>query len=431
MSLAANLPLLTRAGSNDVLVWERNGPLRATEVFERAATLSRALPPCQYVVNLCDRRGAFLVGFVAALQRGATTLLPSSRSAASLAELARQYPDRVTLDDSGFDAEIEAPTGVARPASTLEADPVAAIVFTSGSTGTPQGHAKRWSSMLAIAEHTREQLLETVGPCNLVATVPAQHMYGLETGILLCLAGGCAVNDERPFFPRDIAEELERLPPPRVLVTTPAHLRACVSARAELPSLALVISATAPLPDELAADAEALWHAPVHEIYGCTEAGSLATRRTLDGDLWHPFRGTRIEVANEQALFHAEYLPGPVLLQDMIEVIADGSFRLVGRSGDLVKIAGKRASLADLTWQLLAIRGVTDAVIFMPEDDGRCAALVVAPALTREQVLLALAARIDPAFLPRPLLLVTRLPRNEAGKLPHEALLTALGASGD
>lgn len=431
MTLAANLPLLTRAGGNDVLVWQRNGPLRATEVVERAAALSRALPPCQYLVNLCDRRSAFLIGFVAALQRGATTLLPSSRSAASLAELARQYPDSITVTDSAFDAHIEEQVGVARLEPRLAEDPVAAIAFTSGSTGTPQGHAKRWSSMLAIAERTRERLLEAVGPCNLVATVPAQHMYGLETGILLCMAGGCAVNDERPFFPRDIAEELERVPAPRVLVTTPAHLRACVTARAELPSLALVISATAPLPEGLAADAEALWHAPVHEIYGCTEAGSLATRRTLNGDLWHPFRGTRIEVVNEQATFHAEYLPAAVLLQDIIEVASDGTFRLVGRSGDLVKIAGKRASLAELTWQLLGIKGVTDAVIFMPQDDGRCAALVVAPALTREQVLLALAARIDPAFLPRPLKLVTRLPRSEAGKLPHAALLAALGASGD
>lgn len=427
MTIAASLPMPERAGAEGVLVWRRSGPLRTAELFERAQALSRALPSCEYFVNLCERRGQFLIGFLAALQRGATTLLPSSRSAGNLAEVVLQYPDAVTLTDSVIDELSESPARAAALSPPTAADPIGAIVFTSGSTGTPQGHAKSWSSMLAIAELTRARLLDKVGPCNLVATVPAQHMYGLEAGIMLALAGGCAVNDERPFFPRDIAEELARVPAPRVLVTTPAHLRACVTARAEFPSLALVISATAPLAGGLAADAESLWHAPVHEIYGCTEAGSLATRRTLDGDLWQPFRGTRIDVEGEQAMFRADYLPAAVALQDTIEVASGGEFRLVGRSGDLVKIAGKRASLADLTRHLLDVEGVADAVIFMPHDEGRCAALVVAPGLTREQVLVALAARVDPTLVPRPLKLVTRLPRNEAGKLPHAALIAALG----
>jgi acyl-coenzyme A synthetase/AMP-(fatty) acid ligase len=33
---------------------------------------------------------------------------------------------------------------------------------------------------------------------------------------------------------------------------------------------------------------------------------------------------------------------------------------------------------------------------------------------------------VDPVFLPRPLVLLRRLPRNEVGKLPREALLAAL-----
>jgi acyl-coenzyme A synthetase/AMP-(fatty) acid ligase len=41
-------------------------------------------------------------------------------------------------------------------------------------------------------------------------------------------------------------------------------------------------------------------------------------------------------------------------------------------------------------------------------------------------VLEQLAQAVDPAFLPRPLLLVPRLPRNEVGKLPRAQLLAAL-----
>jgi len=58
----------------------------------------------------------------------------------------------------------------------------------------------------------------------------------------------------------------------------------------------------------------------------------------------------------------------------------------------------------------------------------RVAACVVAPRLAAGQVLAALRERVDPVFLPRPLLLVARLPRNETGKLPQEALLALAAA---
>jgi acyl-coenzyme A synthetase/AMP-(fatty) acid ligase len=50
-------------------------------------------------------------------------------------------------------------------------------------------------------------------------------------------------------------------------------------------------------------------------------------------------------------------------------------------------------------------------------------ALVVAPNLSERQVLAALAERLDPVFLPRPLLRVDRIPRNETGKVTRETLL--------
>jgi 3-hydroxymyristoyl/3-hydroxydecanoyl-(acyl carrier protein) dehydratase len=51
---------------------------------------------------------------------------------------------------------------------------------------------------------------------------------------------------------------------------------------------------------------------------------------------------------------------------------------------------------------------------------------VVAPALSREALLQALRQRIDPVFLPRPLVFVDALPRNTTGKLPREALARLL-----
>jgi acyl-coenzyme A synthetase/AMP-(fatty) acid ligase len=67
-----------------------------------------------------------------------------------------------------------------------------------------------------------------------------------------------------------------------------------------------------------------------------------------------------------------------------------------------------------------------DGAFFLPESGGegvtRLAALVVAPGLNARRLLAELRRRIDPAFLPRPLRLVERLPRNATGKLSLESL---------
>ncbi|MBV8496157.1 MAG: acyl-CoA synthetase, partial [Gammaproteobacteria bacterium] len=99
------------------------------------------------------------------------------------------------------------------------------------------------------------------------------------------------------------------------------------------------------------------------------------------------------------------------------------------RLTDLVNIAGKRSSLSYLNHQLNSIPGVVDGAFFHVEETrgsgtgvARLAACVVAPELDAARLREALRQRIDPAFLPRPLLLVRRLPRNSTGKLPQEAL---------
>jgi acyl-coenzyme A synthetase/AMP-(fatty) acid ligase len=70
---------------------------------------------------------------------------------------------------------------------------------------------------------------------------------------------------------------------------------------------------------------------------------------------------------------------------------------------------------------------VVDGSFFMPDEvapDGvtRLTAFVVAPELTAATLMAALRERVDSVFLPRPLIFVEALPRNNAGKLPREAL---------
>jgi acyl-coenzyme A synthetase/AMP-(fatty) acid ligase len=89
----------------------------------------------------------------------------------------------------------------------------------------------------------------------------------------------------------------------------------------------------------------------------------------------------------------------------------------------MIKVAGKRTSLQEITRHLLAVPGVMDAVVFVPQPDARPIAIVVAPTQTSQQILAQLGERIEAVFLPRPLLRVERLPRNDVGKLPRDVLL--------
>jgi acyl-coenzyme A synthetase/AMP-(fatty) acid ligase len=250
-------------------------------------------------------------------------------------------------------------------------------------------------------------------------------MFGLQTTVLLPWAGNCSIVDARPFFPADIRLALESVPEPRALVSTPMHLRTCLSGERSLPALEFVLSATAPMPLDLAQAIEAQWSTEVLEIYGSTEAGTIGTRRTTQGDTWQLPPGATLEIA-ERTHYYATHLPQPLLLSDRLEHVEPHGFRLLGRATDQIKIAGKRATFAELTQALLAVPGVLDGVLFQPSDDTRTAALVVAPDLPRAYILDELAKRIDAAFLPRPLVFVTALPRNEVGKLPRAALLAAL-----
>jgi acyl-coenzyme A synthetase/AMP-(fatty) acid ligase len=221
---------------------------------------------------------------------------------------------------------------------------------------------------------------------------------------------------------------------PRILVTTPVHLRALIRSELSLPPLDFLVSATSPLDDALAGICEQRFEAPLLEIYGCTEAGSLAGRRPVQTDSWCLFESLELQQESVQAhAVVAPYLPAPVLLNDTLSIIDEQHFTLEGRSSDLINIAGKRTSLSALNHGLLAIPGVEDGAFFLPDDTEmgttRLVVFVVAPTLSSDALLQALRTELDPAFLPRAVHKLDRLPRNETGKLPRKVLQDLLNNS--
>ena len=211
------------------------------------------------------------------------------------------------------------------------------------------------------------------------------------------------------------------------MVSTPLHLRLLLQAGLQLPPVELVLSATAPLSLPLARSVEKAFAAPLLEIYGSTETGQTATRRSTQTLEWQLFPDVRFIQRGKETWAEGGHVEHPIALNDKIELIADDLFLLHGRLQDIVNIAGKRSSLANLNHHLTSIDGVVDGAFFMPNETShdhvtRLSACVVAPGLNAQNILEALRERIDPVFLPRPLLFVDALPRNSTGKLPRETL---------
>lgn len=433
--MSSRLPLLPSHSGKDVVAWSGDRAITAARFLDDVEYLAKRLPAKRYVLNLCKDRYFFLVGFSAALVAGHVSLMPPNRTPTVLRQLKARFNDLYCLTDgdecTNDMAAIRvgrAPEGVAAAASFhIPRDAVAAMVFTSGTTGRPRPYEKTWSSLVHVARSIAASFgIDENCRLTALATVPPQHMFGLEASIMLPLQNGGVVHAAHPFFPEDVRTAMESCPTPHFLVTTPFHLRTCLEAGLRFPVPQFVLSATAALNRSLAAMAEAEIGAPVFEIYGCTETGAIGTRRTVESDAWELIAGISATVEGNEATITGRHLTDSVPLADYVELLEDGRLRLIGRKADLVNVAGKRTSLSDLNQKLLEIEGVKDGCFFVPDTPdqsvSRLVALVVAPALSRQQLMAELRERVDPVFLPRPLYLVDRLPRSATGKVTRAEL---------
>lgn len=407
--------------------------------LQHATALSLKLPGNQYAINLCQDRYHFMVAFAATILAQQVSLLPSNQSSGEVRKLAGEYAGSYVLSDQ-LSTEIDGSALIFNVADLdtkdsvvdvpqVPVDQMVAIVFTSGSTGQAKANMKYWGTLFKGTELLADRFgFGLNGPCSVVSTVVPQHMFGLETSILLPMLSNTCIHAEKPFYPADICHILSEIQSPGVLVTTPVHLKTCVNSGIEWPEFEFVLSATAPLSSQLATSVKEIMGVEVKEIFGCTEAGSFASRSTGNDISWKLYDSFSLSQEGGLTLLHAPHLAEHIVLSDQIDKLDDGLFNVLGRSADMMKIAGKRASLADLNFKLNSIEAVHDGIFFVPENVSgheqitRLSAFIVAPNNTESDVLAVLSEMIDSVFLPRPLIKVDQLPYNEIGKLPRSAL---------
>lgn len=429
------------------------------EIHTASIELAHKLDGVEFVCNLCGSYLSFLITWIASLRLGLVQILPPSRGGADLENsLSLSIAKTIVVTDvvQGL------PTNLMHCKELLfkpvisknfysneqlfwsqDLDFPLVTLYTSGSTGSPEAQSKTLSQLIIGAESLGKRLNEyliikakldnTNTNANstfdrvkyLVSSVAPQHMFGIEASVMLSLVYGKVVVNQRPLLPADIQNTFKLCGEGAMWATTPLHIRAIARSDSFIEKCSLVLSSTMPLSVEVAAATEALLYAPVIEVYGSTETGALATRRTSCENEWLLLDGARITVEHEKISASGKHFNSPQILKDSIEITNLNRFKLLGRNSDLIKIAGRRTTLSSLNFILQELVGLDDGVFFLPESfncDERLCLIYVAKNLSREKIKYFLSTKIDPIFIPRTLIQVDKLPRNDNGKLTKRAL---------
>jgi len=323
--------------------------------------------------------------------------------------------------------------GALGPAERAAWPEIAVSMSTSGTTEQPRRVGKSMAQL--ISEVDVLVRLVPAARCTL-ATVPLSHFYGLLFAVLLPLRSGARIVSHDALLPADLAVILER-EAVDVMISTPAHLRAM--AAAAMPRGLRVITSGARMPAELHLQLAAELGWQVTDVLGSTETGGIATRQHPMSP-WTPFPGATVSAPDGQlAVASAWCDAGGARLDDRIERLPDGRFHYLGRTSELVKIAGKRAHAEAIEATALGVPGVTDAAVVVHGAPGResrvaLAVCVAAPpgepaaaAAVAAAVRTAIRRDFDAVFVPRTVRIVPHIPRTERGKRDLEALRALLG----
>jgi hypothetical protein len=340
----ASCPLTDLPAPDSIIAWLPAGPVTRNQFLADVHQLAEGLPDGRHVLNICHNRYHFLVGLAAAIVRGKISLLPSSLTPNTVARLRQDTPDVFCLHDASLEdidlPSVPFPAGHAPAEGTGGAgDPaeqIVAHVFTSGSTGAALIHRKTWGGLVINALSESERL--GARGCTLVGTVPPQHVR-LRIHRAHLPARWRRMLVRAPLLPGGHRRGPRRRSGPRALVTTPFHLRTLLEAGLALPPVDFLLSATAPL--RRPRRRRGRLRRPLLEIYGCTETGQLASRRST-----RPAPGSssvKSPCATESG--HAArggHVEGTVPISDVIEL---GRAPLPAPpAADQVNIAGKRTS---------------------------------------------------------------------------------------
>jgi malonyl-CoA/methylmalonyl-CoA synthetase len=446
---------------------------------ERVAVQAAKSPEAVFLYLACLRAGAVYLPLniaytLAELDYFFTDAEPAlivcgPEHARDIAELPGARASSVlTLDAAGRgslgEAAADAPGEFATVART--SDDLAAILYTSGTTGRSKGAMLSHGNLAANALALREAWGFTAADV-LLHVLPIYHTHGLFVAINTTLLAGARMI----FLPRfEPGAVLEALPRASVMMGVPTYyvrLLARADFAGELArNMRLFVSGSAPLLEDTFHAFEARTGQRILERYGMTETG-MNTSNPLHGErrpgtVGLPLAGVEVRVADEQGrvlppgatgvlevrgpnVFRGywrmpektaeEFRPdGFFITGDVARIDRDGYVSIVGRARDLIISGGLNVYPKEIESVIDGLEGVEEsAVIGVPHPDfGEGVVAVVKPragarATDAEAVIAGARARLAPFKTPKRVVFIDELPRNSMGKVQKNLLRETYG----
>jgi acyl-CoA synthetase (AMP-forming)/AMP-acid ligase II len=327
-----------------------------------------------------------------------------------------------------------------------QSNPPSLLKLTSGTTAAPRAVRFRSEQLLADCENICQTMGITDHDVNF-GVIPISHSYGFSNLLTPLIVRGVSLALSNDRIPRAVIDGLAASRA-TVFAGMPVFYQSFCEMHEPPPlrELRLCISAGAPLPVEIAQAFREKFRREIHSFYGASECGGICYVRKaqpIPGFVGEAMCGVGLElvdpevscslirvrsravadgyfpVPDEDKLGHGNFVP-----DDLLEKIA-GGYRIVGRSSDLINVAGKKVHPAEVEAEILRCEGVREAVVFGRESERRnqeVAACVVAKGLTEGELLAHCRARLSSWQVPRRIYFVEAIPVNERGKTSRRDL---------
>jgi malonyl-CoA/methylmalonyl-CoA synthetase len=347
----------------------------------------------------------------------------------------------LTLDGDG--------NGVDTPRAAFEtvprgADDLAAILYTSGTTGRSKGAMLSHDNLASNAKALVD-LWRFTSDDVLIHALPIYHVHGLFVALHCALLSGATIRFHRGF---DADAVLADLPRATVLMGVPTfYVRLARHAgltREACANMRLFVSGSAPLLESTFAEfAEKSGHR-ILERYGMTEAGMITSNpyagERIPGTVGYPLPGVEARIVDEVLQIRGPNLfkgywrnpekteedmreGGWFVTGDIATMAADGRVAIVGRAKDLIIAGGLNIYPREIELAIDALPGIGEsAVIGVPHADLGEAVVAVCTGSGDEASVLAALGHLARFKQPRRILFTDALPRNAMGKVQKAEL---------
>ncbi|MEI6460192.1 MAG: AMP-binding protein [Pseudomonadota bacterium] len=363
-----------------------------------------------------------------------------------------------TRQDGSFAARI-AKQRTPAPVTAVDPSGLAALLYTSGTTGRSKGAMITRGNLIANAQ-ALATAWRLVPADRLVHTLPLFHVHGLFLSLNAVFAAHASVRVHDRFEP---LETIESLGTATLFMGVPTHYTRLLASAALTPEsvrpVRLFVSGSAPLLAETHQAFESRTGKAILERYGMTET-LVNTSNPYDGmrkpgSVGLPLPGVEVRIteatreSENQAIGMIE-VRGPNVCAgywrapektaadrtadgffrtgDLGLIDADGYLHISGRAKDLVITGGYNVYPKEIELALDALPGISESAVFgVPHPDfgeGVTAAVTLVPdfQVNEQTVLAALKDCLAAYKVPKRLVVIAELPRNSMGKVQKNRL---------